>query len=143
MIRVDVTQRTRTVLLTVPKQSGLHREGMRLAWHDIGKLVGKKVKRLIETGPKTGRKWPNLPNRSSAPGQPPANQFGRLVKSYNYKVKNWQNMTVGESARYADFLERGTRKMRPRPHMIVAVNLTAGDVINMMYQRSAEQLKNG
>ena len=49
-------------------------------------------------------------------------------------------MTVGESAPYAVYLEEGTFKMRPRPHMIVAANGIAGDAVNLMYRRTMEEI---
>jgi HK97 gp10 family phage protein len=50
-------------------------------------------------------------------------------------------MTVGERATYAGFLERGTRKMKPRPHMLVAANQSAGQIIEMLYRRVNEQIR--
>lgn len=140
MFSVKVTQKSKLVLVGIPRQSGLHKRGIRLALHDIGAIVGNYVEVLLTTGARTGRKYPNLPNRSSARGEPPRSQSGRLVRSYNYKVSSWHQMTVGESATYAGFLEDGTRKMRPRPHMLVAANQTAGHVIEMLYRRANEQL---
>jgi HK97 gp10 family phage protein len=141
MFSVKVNQKSRTVLLGIPRQSGLHKRGIRLALHDVGAIFGNSIKPLLTTGVRTGRWYSNLPNRSSAPGEPPQNQSGRLVRSYNYKVASWHHMTVGESTTYAGFLENGTRKMRPRPHMLVVANRTAGHVIEMLYRRANEQLK--
>ena len=141
MFSVKVTQKSQTVLLKIPKQAGLHKHGIRLALHDAGAIVGNTVETLLTTGVRTGRKYPNLPNRSSAPGQPPRSQSGRLVRSYNYKVSSWHQMTVGERATYAGFLEWGTRKMKPRPHMLVAANQSAGQIIEMLYRRANEQIR--
>jgi hypothetical protein len=141
MISVKVTQKSQTVLLKIPEQVGLHKEGIRAGLHDAGALVGKTVERLLTTGARTGRKYANLPNRSSARGEPPQSQSGRLVRSYNYKVASWHQMTAGERATYAGFLESGTRKMAPRPHMLVAANQTAGQIIEMLYRRANERLQ--
>ena len=141
MFSVKVTQKSKSVLVGIPRQSGLHKRGIRLALHDAGAIVGNRVETLLTTGVRTGRKYRNLPNRSSARGEPPQSQSGRLVRSYNYKVASWHHMTVGERATYAGLLEGGTRKMAPRPHMLVAVNQSAGHVIEMLYRRANEQLK--
>ena len=139
-MRVVVTQKTRTVLLDVPRQAAKHKAGMRNALHDVGQIYGKEIERLLTAERKTGRKYAKLPNRSSAPGEAPQSQSGRLLKSYNYKVNSPFRMTVGERAKYAGFLEDGTGRMRRRPHLLVAANNIAGDVIDYFYQRSDREL---
>ena len=141
MFSVKVTQKSRTVLAKIPRQSGLHKSAIREALHDAGAIVGNNLQVLLTTGARTGRKYDALPNRSSARGEAPQSQSGRLVRSYNYKVASWHHMTVGERATYAGFLEGGTRKMAPRPHMLVAVNQSAGHVIEMLYRRANEQIR--
>ena len=88
---------------------------------------------LVErTSPtRSGIKYPGLPRRSSAPGEPPAYQSGRLAESIAVLSRATPTdlvSTVGprpqafkSRAPYPVFLEFGTRSIRPRPFMRPAV----------------------
>src|SRR5690606_39810499 len=51
----------------------------------------------------------------SRPGQPPLRQTGRLERSIEVEAPSPLIRRVGSIAGYALALERGTRRMRPRP----------------------------
>ena len=103
-----------------------------------GQIVRERIRWLIKNPPKTGIKYPNLPNRSSAGGEAPAYQFGNLWKGVKYVVHRWDLMEVGDTVRYGGFLEYGTSRMKPRPHISTAVTQTFNSVrvaIEMMVNR--------
>ena len=129
MITVKATRRTQEVLIDVPGHLRKHRRGLENALYEIGGEVVRETARLIINGPKTGRVYSfrGQRHRASAPGEPPANRTGRLARSGDFKVRNWQEMTVGETEEYAKFLEDGTKRIAPRPHLIRAVNTKAKD----------------
>ena len=130
-ITIKVTKRTREILIDIPKHLRKHRKGLENALYEHGPEVIRETRRLLINGPKTGRIYSFRGGRhqASAPGEPPANRTGRLANSGDFKVRNWQEMTVGETAEYADFLENGTRgRIAPRPHLIRAVNSKARDL---------------
>lgn len=54
--------------------------------------------------------------KASAPGEAPASRTGDLRTSYIYRVRN-NYAEVGTPLKYAIALEKGTRKMAPRPHL--------------------------
>jgi hypothetical protein len=63
--------------------------------------------------------------RASAPGEPPARRFGKLIQSIQMRTRmNRQSATawVGSDEKYAVWLEKGTKRMAPRPWLIVAFN---------------------
>jgi len=129
-ITIKVTRRTRGVLIDIPKHLHKHRRGLENALYEIGAEVVRETRRLIENGPKTGRIYSFRGGRhqASAAGEAPADRTGRLAASGDYRVRNWQEMTVGETAEYAGYLENGTRgRIAPRPHLIRAVNSRARD----------------
>lgn len=64
-------------------------------------------------GPKTGIHWPTLPNRSSAVGEYPANQSGKLRRSINYSVGN-DEVAIGSNVYYSRDLREGTARMYRR-----------------------------
>lgn len=73
--------------------------------------------RKIMDPPKTGKKWPGLPNQSSAPGESPATQSGRLQQSgktvYNEGALSGQ---ATWTAAHALPMEVGTESIAPRPY---------------------------
>lgn len=136
--RVIVTPKTKQVLLEVPRAIHHFRGGIEEALYEIGQLDVNEARRLIRTGPKTGRVYiiNGRRHRASAPGQPPANRTGVLAKQVDYTVRSYHEMEFGDTnpAFYGVFLENGTRRMKRRPHLLVAVNTTAGDA-TMLLQR--------
>lgn len=66
--------------------------------------------------------WParDKPHRASAPGSPPAVDTGRLRASYGHKVTRTPaggELQIGTGDEKAKWLEFGTSKMEPRPHL--------------------------
>ena len=128
MISIKIDRKSRQVIATVPKLTEKYKQNIESALYEIGTEVVKETRRLIRRRNKTGRLY-NINgrlHRASAPEEAPANLTGKLLKSSNYTVHNQQEMSIGEEVLWALFLELGTRKMAPRPHLIVAINNKAG-----------------
>ncbi len=90
------------------------------AW---GLLITSEAKRLILTGPKTGKMYGS--HRASAPGEPPANDTGRLVGSIRWEFTGSRlAIRVVAGTEYASFLEFGTSIMAPRPFLRRAIRET-------------------
>ena len=81
-------------------------------WHKavVKKLRGSRTGRLYKV-PGTERTY-----RASKPGEAPASRLGDLRTSYRFIVKKSEAL-VGTPLKYAVALEKGTRKMAPRPHL--------------------------
>ena len=94
------------------------------AWKEVGTLLTNKLQYMIRNGPRTGRVYTfrGRKHQASAPGEVPANRTGKLAKSVGYKATGHHTLVFGEEAEYAGWLENGTKKMKPRPHLQVAVN---------------------
>ncbi len=65
-------------------------------------------------------------HQASAPFEPPANLSGALAKNVDYVVRGSTELEFGDKkqpgkAPYGLFLEIGTRKMKPRPHLSATV----------------------
>lgn len=142
-ISVKVTKKSKSVLIDLSNMGGNLKKGAREALYDIGDIVGRENKRILTTGARTGRiySFRGESHQASADGEAPASRTGRLYKSYDYRVASWHTMRVGEEADYAKYLEDGTRRMRPRPHLIRAINNKSGDAVRLLYQRTRETMK--
>lgn len=72
--------------------------------------------------------WParDIPHQASAPGDAPAVDTGVLRASYGSEVVG-QTLTIGSGKFYAKWLEFGTSKIKPRPHLrpLMARNLNS------------------
>jgi hypothetical protein len=103
------------------------RRGIRHAWFAIGDDLYRSANNEILKGRKSGIKYPNLRNRSSAPFETFANQSGRLRRSLGWKVHGYDSLEFGYGVTgqensnpapgYAKWMEDGTPggKMLPRP----------------------------
>lgn len=89
------------------------KEGAQAALEMAGQVLVRQSL-LGSANGKSGKQYRNLPNRSSAPGEYPANQSGAHLNSVDYTVEPWR-MTHGAGAGHSGFLEDGTSKMAPRP----------------------------
>ena len=68
---------------------------------------------------KSGIKYHNLSNRSSAPYQSPSKQSGNLHSQIDVEVYDGGVM-VGSNVEYLKYLELGTHKMKPRNGLSIA-----------------------
>jgi HK97 gp10 family phage protein len=83
------------------------------------------------TGPRTGEtyKVPGTQKEytASAPGEPPARRTGALANSIKYRVED-QTGIVGTNNDYAQALEMGTSKMKPRPYFQPAMDESLSEI---------------
>jgi HK97 gp10 family phage protein len=86
--------------------------------NDSADSLAKEMKRRIKTGAKSGKQYGN--HTASAPGQSPANWTGDLVNSI-LAINEGKKSRVVVNAKYAEFLELGTSKMRPRPFILPSI----------------------
>lgn len=85
--------------------------------YDSSVYMAEEMKKSIASGTKSGRRYGS--HTASAPGQAPANWTGKLLSSI--RVQKTKGVAfVSVTAKYAEFLEFGTSKMRPRPFIIPA-----------------------
>lgn len=87
--------------------------------------IGRASVVEVLTGTRGGREY-KVPGtqvrvKASAPGEAPATRTGRLRQSYAvsdiYDHNGNMSIRVGSELDYARRLERGTKKMKPRPHL--------------------------
>lgn len=74
------------------------------------------------TGGKSGRRYPDQPARSSAPGEAPAVQTGVYINSIQTTQIDKRSAEVGTNSEIAPYLEFGTAHMAKRPHFTPAVH---------------------
>lgn len=88
-------------------------------------VVQNEARQLVLKGPKTGRTYirrGKIKHRASAPGEAPASDTGTLVRNIVTAAELSRNrVRIIAKTKYAAFLEYGTRKMKPRPFLIKAL----------------------
>lgn len=117
--------------------TGVGYAAAKLAARPIAEDLVAEVKTSL-AGPGTGRVYvrynPYRVHIASAPFHPPATDLGRLVGSYKVlgirttDATQTVKITVGSHVDYAIYLEFGTRRMLPRPHLRPAGVRTAAKV---------------
>jgi HK97 gp10 family phage protein len=105
-------------------------------------LVHDEAVRTMMHDPKSGRHYPGNPNRSSAPGESPAKQKGRLIAD----IENRQDVprlavVVNAGAHYSAALEFGTEKMAPRPFMRPSLIKMRQQIEDAVREKIAEALR--
>lgn len=143
MMRVTIDKKSQKVLFDIGKHGFKHRKALRIALNEIGSKVSNKMANFIFRPPKTGRFYVYKGRRyqASAPGESPANRTGRLAGSGGYRVRSYFDVTIFETAPYAKYLEYGTPKMLPRPHLSRAVNTTRAFAIRTIENCLNRELK--
>ncbi len=129
--KLEVDPKSRFAFIGIKTIIAQSKSSIRKGWYFVGKELQKEGQKLVKEGPKTGRlyriKGRRRRHRASAPGEPPANRFGDLRRSINFKVEGWRRMAYGAGTTtmiYPAVLELGTRKSRKiekRPYLIVAI----------------------
>lgn len=121
---------------------------IRSALFEIGAENTQLIKKYIYAPPKTGRfyryyyspgKW--RWHQASAPGQSPANRSGFLARSIDYRVHSHFEVELHSTAFYANYLEDGTTKIKPRPYFIRAVNAKRKDNLRSLQKHVYDNLK--
>jgi HK97 gp10 family phage protein len=130
IIKMIGDHRNKQVLASIDDAPRKVRLGIRNSLIEIGRENVKHTRKIIKSPPKTGIFYGQ--HRASAPGEAPANRTGRLVKSVSYRVFGWSEMQFGDKALYGKFLENGTVKMEPRPHLIKTVQQKSKDNYNSL-----------
>lgn len=91
----------------------------------VGTSIINGVKKQMRAS-KSGRTYKRGKNGrdhvASAPGEAPAVDTGRLINSSIYKRQvNPLQIVVGSNVKYSEYLEFGTRKIKPRPSWTLEV----------------------
>ena len=76
---------------------------------------------------------------ASAPGEAPASRTGTSKSAYKYQVKTVAGEACGELGTpllYPLFLEKGTSKMKPRPHLRPAFENKKDQIVGILTGRN-------
>lgn len=125
MISIKEGPGNNAVFIKLGDMPGIVKHNIRLSLFQIGRSNVRHARNLLRLQ-KTGVKYPSLPNRSSAPGESPASQTGRLSRNIDFLVRGSSQLEFGDKSQGGRapiglFLELGTKKMKPRPHIGITV----------------------
>jgi hypothetical protein len=142
MIRIKEGKKNKAAFFSIDNATKNVRKGARQGLTEIGRENVKHTKGLIKKPPKTGRfyRFRGILHQASAPGQPPANRTGKLLRSVRYRVYSWNRMEFGYHAPYGKFLEDGTRKMEARPALGRTVDERSRENFNILQRSSGVKI---
>lgn len=119
-------------MLDMPEKVGVGIvEGLEI----IGRIILNRATDKIMRGPKTGVRYRRggVVHQSSAPGEAPASDTGRLVGSGTTWVDAASlSAIVAFDVKYARLLEFGTRFIRPRPFLFPVVDAMKADIVEIL-----------
>lgn len=118
------------------------RMGVQKALYFVGKDLQSEFNRQVLAKGKTGRIYirrikggARRRHRASAPGETPANRTGNYRRNIGFKVQGWRNLVFGNSAKYAGYLEKGTRRMKPRPGLANTIKASERNIIRHLAEK--------
>lgn len=110
------------------------RRGIRRFWFFLGKTLVKSFNTSVLKKPRSGRVYTRRikggarrRHVASRAGETAANLTGNYRRSIGYKIRGVEEMTFGNRAEYAGFLENGTSRMAARPGLGNAVRESEGE----------------
>jgi hypothetical protein len=139
MIKLKIDHKNRKTFGTIRNASKRFHAGIRRGLHEIGVENRRHLRKLIRDKNKTGRLYTirGKIHQASAPGEAPANLTGALANTAGFKVSGHYQCEFGDRQEYGKYLEDGTSKMKPRPH----VGRTAEEKERDNYNSLAEHTK--
>lgn len=111
------------------------RFGVERALWQSGKDINAEFNRQVLAKDKSGKLYlvrrgrTKRRHRASAPGQTAANISGNYRKSRDFNVDGAHQLTIGNTAKYAGFLELGTSRMKARPGLANSIKASERDII--------------
>lgn len=145
MVKINDADGNKTAFESFDKASLKFTTAKRHALYRVGKYVTSKIKEKIKNPPKTGAyyKYKGRKKQASAPGEPPANRSGFLRRSVGFVVESQNRMVVGAEAPYGVWLDKGTRRMKPRPFVSSTALGESKEVLVIMRKTLDEEMKRG
>lgn len=127
MISVSMSRQSDEVFVKIKNLEKTNKQALSNGFNQLGESLVRRVQNTILNEPKHGRFYKISTNgvkrlhRASAPGQTPAIISGKYFESTYYESSGWQGLRFINDAPYALYLEKGTKKMKPRPGMKNAI----------------------
>ena len=142
MIDVKIDSESKRVLVSVDHIDENIRRGIRQALYFSGKSIIKDLRAEFLRKPRSGRVYTSRDRAgrkrrhvASQPGETAANWTGKMRKGSDFKVRGFSEMDmVYENVEYAEWVEDGTSKMKPRPGMKIAIDKNERNIENYFHQ---------
>ncbi len=135
MIELTVDPRNKRVNVRIENISQDSSRGIREGFYRLGKRLVRDTSKDILRKPRQGRLYrvrlgPKrvIRHKASVPGEAPANITGKLRRSLGFIVQGFSKMEFGYKQDYGKFLENGTKRIKPRPGLLINIkrNLSVG-----------------
>jgi hypothetical protein len=146
MLNIKISKKTLIAEMRLNQGLVRWRRGIRTATNLSGRAIQRRATTLLATGSRSGEHYRGQPHRSSAPGEYPRSQSGRLLRSIYYATSGFHSFRIGATEPHADFLERGTALMSARPTiklpwMQKAMKLEERNITNYLRREVTKELR--
>ncbi len=160
MFKIEGAEHNEEVILNIKGINNMTKSGITTAFYNIGKDLRIDAKKEIKKKNKTGRLYivnrqgRIVLHRASAPGEYPANLSGGLAASISTNVVGSNRLEFGsrniiaktgkaKQINYGKFLERGTRKIKPRPFLLPTIKRNFDKIETHFNYQIQKQIKDG
>lgn len=106
MLDISVCKDVKKIEENLNKIDERFKTGIVIGAKMAGRSVQKRVTTMLATGQRTGRMYKGMPHRSSAEGEMPRSQSGRLLRSVFYEASSSHQFRVGATESYAERLAK-------------------------------------
>lgn len=132
VIEIITERGTRSAIGTIQRLKHATEFGVQKGLFQAGKDIHKEFNTQVKAKNKTGRiyKYKGRRIRASAAGETPANRSGHYRKSFGFHVNGSSELTIGNAAEYADDLEEGTSRMKPRTGLRNSIRAQERNILN-------------
>lgn len=140
--KLEPDRKNRKVFLQIGNARDATKRGIRQGFFRLGSALRETLRKDLLAKDKRGRIYKirrgkvRRRHRASAPGQTPASLSGNYRKNVGYQIHGSDELEFGiRNVNYADFLERGTSRMKPRPGL--------GNTVKKMQGQANEYFNDG
>lgn len=147
---IEEGSNNREVFLSLENIEENTRRGIRQGFFRVGHLLRDNLRKETIKKNKTGKLYVRRTksgrrrrHRASAPGETPAKLSGNYRKNIGFQIKGSESMEFGirDDVDYAEYLEDGTRNMKPRPGVGNTVKDTEKDTQRFFESSLASELQ--
>lgn len=156
MIKIEHSPNNQKVFLNIQNSRHNFKTGIRKALWDLGNDLVKTAKDGIIRGSHTGRIYNigGIKHQSGGAGEYPANRRpairkalkqpvnpdARLAYSLGFNVVGSTEMHFGSKVPHGEWLQEGTKNMKPRPFLTLAVNSNEQKAIRLFQNEIGKRL---
>lgn len=131
---ISIDHKSKKVLIEIDNMDSNLKKNLRRGLYFVGKKLRQTASDNILKRGRSGRvyKYKGRRHVASSPGESWANRSGEARRGLIYSVQGSDQLTFGNKAPHAEYLEFGTKNMAARPAHLISINENNRNIINIL-----------